>query len=85
MSSFDIVSEVLRRRGVKDEEIYGSGANESSDGRPFNGIVNYAAKETGLDPELIHAVIRAESGYNPNAVSPKGAVGLMQIMPETAR
>jgi len=83
MSSFDIVSEILRKHGVSEAEIGSSSAE--SDGRPYGAIVSLAARETGLDPELIHAVIRAESGYNPNAVSPKGAVGLMQIMPETAR
>jgi soluble lytic murein transglycosylase-like protein len=38
-----------------------------------------------LDPTFVHAVIRAESGFDPRARSPKGALGLMQVMPETAR
>jgi soluble lytic murein transglycosylase-like protein len=54
-------------------------------GKPFQEHVIVAAKDTQLDPALIHAVITAESNYNPNAVSHKGAVGLMQLMPDTAR
>ena len=48
-------------------------------------IIAEAARAHGLDAKLIHAVIRAESGYNQNAVSSKGAVGLMQLIPATAQ
>ena len=48
-------------------------------------IIANAAKLNGLDAKLVHAVIRAESGYNENALSPKGAVGLMQLIPATAQ
>lgn len=48
-------------------------------------IIDAAARQNGLDPALLHAVIRAESGYNPRALSIKGASGLMQLIPDTAR
>jgi soluble lytic murein transglycosylase-like protein len=51
----------------------------------FDPIINTLSSEYGVDKSLVKAVIQAESGYNPNAVSPKGASGLMQLMPETAR
>jgi len=59
--------------------------NPALAGKPFQDHVIEAAKDTQLDPALIHAVITAESNYNPNAVSDKGAQGLMQLMPGTAR
>lgn len=48
-------------------------------------IVREAAERNNLDPALVKAVISTESGWNPNAVSRKGAVGLMQLIPETAQ
>ena len=48
-------------------------------------IVRHAAQANALDPNLLHAVIAAESGYARRAVSPRGAQGLMQLMPATAR
>ncbi|NNJ93042.1 MAG: lytic transglycosylase domain-containing protein [Gammaproteobacteria bacterium] len=51
----------------------------------FSPLIETVAKETLIRPELLHAIIRAESAYDPNAVSHKGAVGLMQLMPGTAQ
>ena len=48
-------------------------------------FVAQAAKKVRVRPELLHAVIRAESGYRPDAVSRRGAIGLMQLLPETAK
>lgn len=51
----------------------------------FNDLIAKAAAKHQVDPKLLHAVIQAESAYNPHAVSSAGAVGLMQLMPDTAR
>jgi soluble lytic murein transglycosylase-like protein len=48
-------------------------------------LIEEAAGKTGLPAELISAVMATESGYRPDAVSPTGALGLMQLMPRTAR
>jgi Rod binding domain-containing protein len=53
--------------------------------RVHGPAIEAAARETGLEPELVLAVIMQESGGNAGAVSPKGARGLMQLMPGTAR
>jgi soluble lytic murein transglycosylase len=60
-------------------------SGEASSGRRFDPYISEAAHKYGVPSSLIKAIIKAESGFEPNAVSDKGACGLMQIMPETAR
>jgi hypothetical protein len=52
---------------------------------PYAGMIERSAAREGLDPRLVRAVIQVESAYQARARSPKGASGLMQLMPETAR
>lgn len=54
------------------------------DARKYDSLLSEAAGEFGLDAALLKAVMTAESGFNAGAVSSKGAIGLMQIMPDTA-
>ena len=53
--------------------------------RPFLDLVYVMSAHHGVDPRLVDAIIRTESSYRPSAVSRAGAVGLMQLMPGTAR
>jgi soluble lytic murein transglycosylase-like protein len=53
-------------------------------GQRYGALIRQAAREYQLNASLLHAVILTESGYRPDAVSSKGAVGLMQLMPGTA-
>ena len=63
-----------------------AGAVAETTGNPkFDEFVKAAAARNGIDPNLIMAVMRQESGFNPRARSYKGATGLMQLMPDTAR
>ena len=48
-------------------------------------LVNNISREHGLDPKLVDALVRVESSYDPNALSHRGAMGLMQLMPETVK
>ncbi|MEI8208957.1 MAG: DUF4124 domain-containing protein [Methylococcales bacterium] len=51
----------------------------------FSSLIEQAAYRHQVDAKLVHAVIQTESAYNSTAQSPKGAVGLMQLMPDTAK
>ena len=61
--------------------IYAAGSSSAD----YDDIIREIASKFRIDVPLVHSIIRAESNYNSSAVSPKGAVGLMQLMPGTAK
>jgi len=62
-----------------------SGRLARRNARAYDPLVERVGRESGVPPALVKAVIHAESAFNPRAVSHKGAMGLMQLMPATAR
>ncbi len=69
-------------RGFVPDEVLDEIA--AAEGGDLRALAADAARRHGLDPDLVLAVISVESGFRPQAVSPKGAQGLMQLMPRTA-
>ncbi|MFW6081706.1 MAG: lytic transglycosylase domain-containing protein [Desulfosalsimonas sp.] len=69
---------------VRDPGTAGLGPEPVASGR-YEEIIREISRQTGVRPELVKAVIRVESAFNPTAVSPKGARGLMQLMPVQSR
>jgi soluble lytic murein transglycosylase-like protein len=66
----------------RTEAVVDNGRDDRND---FDGLIVEHARLHGVRPDLVRAVVEVESGFNPLAVSPKGALGLMQLMPATAR
>lgn len=62
-----------------------SAAKPRGNYKNYRSLIQEIAEQTQVDPALLHAIIQAESSYNPHARSPRGAVGLMQLMPATGR
>ena len=75
----------MTRVGYLSESIRYNPAEQRINADRYQPLVEKAAREHQVDRALLSAVITVESGFDPNAVSSKGAVGLMQLMPETAR
>ena len=72
-------------RGVVPDEVLDEVVPAAIAGKDFAKLAAEAARRYSLDPALVQAVVAVESGFRPDAVSPKGAQGLMQLMPATAR
>jgi len=70
---------ILVRDALRELPLRGGSTNQ------YDDLINQHAQANGLDPALVKAVMLTESNSNPAAVSPKGAQGLMQIMPDTAQ
>lgn len=75
---------LMDRLGASPETAAPAGAAPVAAASSLAGMIAGAARRQGLDPALVDAVVRVESGYDPKAVSPVGARGLMQLMPGTA-
>ena len=78
-----VAPKVVEPKVVEPVEV--GGTAPAGPEQSINELVEESARNHGVDPLLVHSVIKAESNYNPNAVSNKGAQGLMQLMPATAR
>jgi hypothetical protein len=78
IAAYDLIS-------IEPEEIFAPNAvSPQTLDVPYSDLIRLAAAKYGLDPLLVASVAAAESNFNPHAISPKNAQGVMQLMPETS-
>jgi soluble lytic murein transglycosylase-like protein len=80
MTTFPVPKSTIRATRSPNEVDAGTITGPSR----YDEMIEDYADRNGLSPDLVRAVIQVESGFNPYAISPKGAMGLMQLMPATA-
>ncbi|AVQ14027.1 Transglycosylase SLT domain protein [Leptospira santarosai] len=85
LESFDSILKTVGEKSVSNPQM-GSQKRNSGDDREdtLTEIIRRESEKNHLDPFLVQSVIKAESGFKADAISPKGAIGLMQLMPSTA-
>ncbi|MDI7197000.1 lytic transglycosylase domain-containing protein [Leptospira santarosai] len=85
LESFDSILKTVGEKSVSNPQM-GSQKRNSRDDREntLAEIIRRESEKNHLDPFLVQSIIKAESGFKADAISPKGAIGLMQLMPSTA-
>jgi soluble lytic murein transglycosylase-like protein len=79
-----LLEKTLSAKGSASDLSELAGSSASSKNTSFESLIQQAGDKYGVDPDLVKAVIQNESAYDPTAISSAGAMGLMQLMPDTA-